>query len=93
MMSELESHIEGTACNKAEKAGWLVRKVKWIGRVGAPDRMFIKNGQIILMEFKKSGKEPSVKQEREHDRFRSQGVEVYLVDDWRVAVDIWGVKH
>lgn len=77
----LESYIETKVCEWARKNGWLVRKLQWIGREGAPDRFFAKVGRIILVEFKRPGEKPRPSQDREIKRLREAGVEVAVVDD------------
>lgn len=75
-----EDVIEDTVVNKAEMAGWFVRKVKYIGRRNAADRIFAKNGRIVFLEFKAPGKEPRPGQEREMARMRAAGIEVHTCD-------------
>ena len=36
---DLESDVEDDVCEWAENHGWLVRKMKFIGRRGCPDRI------------------------------------------------------
>lgn len=89
----IESPIEEWACQQAEDAGWLVRKLKWIGRRSACDRFFAKDGRVVLIEFKRSGEEPSVTQEREMARLADAGVEVHAVDNPLAALRILGVPY
>lgn len=77
----LESYIERRVCDYAKRLGWLVRKLQWIGRHGAPDRLFIKAGRIVFIEFKAPRKKPTKNQEQEIARLRAEGCEVYVVDD------------
>ncbi|MER9680785.1 hypothetical protein NKJ23_15835 [Mesorhizobium sp. M0184] len=66
----------------AENNGWLVRKLQWIGRRSAPDRLFAGYGQLLLIEMKKRGKTPSKDgklsegQRLEFERFAAVGVTV-----------------
>ena len=76
-----ESAIEKKGCFDAEADGWLTRKLTWVGRVGAPDRFMVKNGRVVLIEFKAPGKEARPEQVREHERLREAGVEVYVIDN------------
>lgn len=65
----------------AASLGWFFcRKVQWVGRVSAPDRLFLKAGRYVWVEFKKPGEEPKESQIREHNRMRKEGAEVYVVD-------------
>jgi hypothetical protein len=76
-----ESVIEGAVCDYATVRGWLVRKLGWIGRRGAPDRLFMKGGRAIFVEFKATGEKPDPIQVREIARMRSAGMEVHVIDD------------
>lgn len=76
----LESSIEGVVVTRAEAAGWFQRKVAWLGRKGAPDRVFIKDGRTVWIEFKRPGEAPRLSQVLEHDRMRAGGAEVHSVD-------------
>jgi hypothetical protein len=87
-----ESAIERTVCNKAKLAGWLVRKCKWIGRNGAPDRLFAKGGRMVWIEFKRAGKDAEAHQIREHKRMSKAGLEVHVCDNveqalWILRID------
>lgn len=76
----LEIAIEERVQKFAEARGWLVRKLTWIGRRGAPDRLYMRAGRFVFAEFKQSGKKPSPQQAREHDRIRMTGAEVVTID-------------
>lgn len=89
----LESAIEGPVCHVAELAGWFVRKLQYPGRRGAPDRMFIKGGRVVFIEFKRPGKIPvgETLQSRERDRIVAHGGEAYFVDSIEEACRILGL--
>lgn len=76
----IESEVELAVVAIAEKRGWLVRKMRWIGRDGAPDRFFVRNGVIILPEFKRPHGEPRVLQTLELKRLRRAGVNCPVID-------------
>ncbi len=76
-----EAVIEHAVCGYATNNGWLVRKLRWIGRSGAPDRFFAKSGRMIFIEFKRTDGDARLQQEREHKRLRKAGMEVYVVND------------
>lgn len=84
--------MEDWACDEAEKAGWLVRKLAWKGRRNAPDRFFAKDGRVVLIEFKRPSGAARVTQEREIEALRSAGVEVYLADNPLAALRYLGVS-
>jgi hypothetical protein len=78
---QLESSEENTAVAWAMNNGILVRKLQYIGLNGAPDRMFVVNGKIALIEFKRidrNGRKGrlSEAQVREHALLADAGVNV-----------------
>lgn len=78
----IEANVELPVCEFARGNGWRNRKLKWIGRRGAPDRLFGKKGhKPRLVEFKRPGAKPSKQQLREHERLRNMGFEVYVIDN------------
>lgn len=89
----IESPIEEWACQQAEAAGWLVRKLNWVGRRSACDRFFAKDGRVVLLEFKRPGEEPTQVQAREMTRLANAGVEVHAVDNPLAALRILGVPY
>lgn len=76
-----ERYIEKKVSEYAIKLGWLSRKLQWIGRHGAPDRVYIRKGKIIFVEFKQWKKKPTEHQRLEHERLRAAGMEVYVIDN------------
>ncbi|MEY2655319.1 MAG: hypothetical protein RLZZ524_2347 [Pseudomonadota bacterium] len=72
--------------------GGEVRKVKWIGRRGAPDRVllmgyrrvnrdgFTEEGNTTWIELKAPGVKPEPYQLREHARMRRMGQRVVVID-------------
>lgn len=90
----IESPIEDWVCEKAEAAGWLTRKLKWIGRINGPDRFFAKDGRVVLIEFKRPGGAGArVKQEKEVNRLIAAGVEVHVVDNPLAGLRVLGVEY
>lgn len=76
----LEIDVERTVCHYATEQGWLVRKIVYPGRRGAPDRHFYKGGRLLIMEFKRPvGGRVSGNQKREHERLAAAGFQVHLV--------------
>lgn len=68
----------------AENNGWVVRKLQYVGRRSAPDRLFAGYGQLFLIEMKKKGQTPSKDgklskgQKEEFERFAAVGVKVHV---------------
>lgn len=89
----LERDIEKRLVQRAKELGGEVRKVKWIGRSGAPDRLLMlpwtwsaAEGQwlpvTVWVELKAPGKKPEPHQLREHARMRKMGQRVEVVDSY-----------
>ncbi len=97
MTAILEKQIEAKVCDYAKERGLLVYKFTSPARAAVPDRMFIRpDGKIFFIEFKREGMKPTPAQEREHDRMRGHGVQVFVVDDvttGKWVIDMFGVLH
>lgn len=88
-----EADIEGNVLAAAEADGWFSRKLKWVGRDGAPDRLFVKKGRVVFVEFKEYGKESKGIQLRECKRLKATGAEVHInVDTIAAGCKILGCK-
>jgi hypothetical protein len=77
----LEKQIETKVCDYAKTKGMLAYKFTSPARAAVPDRMFIYNGRMFFIEFKRSGQKPTDAQAREHDRLRQQKINVFVIDD------------
>lgn len=82
-----ESQIESYLVERTKAAGGECRKLKWVGRNGAPDRIVMLNGKVIFIELKAEGlaaffpHTPHERQQhREHERMRKMGQRVEIVD-------------
>jgi hypothetical protein len=93
----LERDVEKYLVERAKALGGECRKVKWLGRSGAPDRIVMlpwlnpaspaevrHTGptQTIWIELKAPGKTPEPHQLREHERMRKMGQRVEVVDSF-----------
>ncbi len=76
----LERTIEAYLVKRTKAAGGEVRKVKWIGRRGAPDRLVMTPNWSVWVELKQSGKKAEPHQEREHARMAAMGHRVLVID-------------
>lgn len=85
---ELEANEEDAAVAWAENNGWLVRKMKYIGRNGAADRFFFGHGAIVMIEFKGPNTPVYEAQVREHARLAAVGVKVHVCRTKDHAVEI-----
>lgn len=91
MTQVLETSIEETVEHVATLHGWLVRKIKWLGRRAAPDRLFAKGGRFIFIEFKRPDEKPTIQQAREHKRLLDAGFEIHTCDSVVSALRVLGL--
>jgi Holliday junction resolvase len=84
---ELEKDIERHASRWASANGWYVRKITSPSSRGIPDRLFVKDGRVVFIEFKArfTGK-ISPNQAREINLLRQHGAEVYVAKSVEEAV-------
>ena len=88
-----EKQFEKKCVELALFYGWFERKCEWIGRRGCPDRLFIKDGRHVFVEFKRPDGTGAVAelQLREHERLEAAGAEVFVVEtyaEFRAALRI-----
>lgn len=88
-----ESQIEKHLVERVKALGGEVRKVQWIGRRGAPDRLVMlppgivvypgpEFGYAIWVELKATGVKVEAHQLREHERMRKMGQRVVVIDSF-----------
>ncbi len=86
-----ESDIEKYLVKRVKELGGECRKLQWIGRNGAPDRLVMlpltplsagkpHEGRTIWVELKAPGQKPRPNQLREHERMRAMGQRVEVID-------------
>ena len=76
-----EGKIEAYLRRRVLETGGRIRKLSWIGRRGAPDRLIWWPGpRLAFVELKAPGKKATPQQAREHDRLRADGFSVLVVD-------------
>ena len=79
----IERDIEDHLVRRANEIGGEVRKVKWIGRRGAPDRVvMLPGGRLYWVELKRPGQKAAPHQAREHERMRGMGQLVVVIDSF-----------
>ena len=86
----LEANVEEKAIRRAKARGFLYRKVQWIGRRGAPDRLFSRaDTGPFFVEFKKPGGTLDPHQVREIKRLRDAGFRVEVIDNIPDAYELF----
>lgn len=76
-----EFDIERKCCDHAEALGLEQRKLAWVGRRDAPDRIFWGDGVLpFVIEFKAPGEEPRRGQLLELLSLQRSGIKTYAVD-------------
>ena len=79
-MAGPEATIERAVCDFAKRRGWLAYKFVSPGNRAVPDRLFVRGGRVVFVEFKAPGKRPTRLQRREHFKLIGAGLAVYVVD-------------
>lgn len=83
-----ESPIEKAAAEWAKQNGWVSYKFASPNKRSVPDRVFIKNGVHVFIEFKKPGEKPSTSQLREQGIMKRHGAVVFNADNFSQVVTI-----
>ncbi|HHW4679894.1 MAG TPA: VRR-NUC domain-containing protein, partial [Xylella taiwanensis] len=79
-MNVLREHsIERYLVSRVRAKGGEIRKVKWLGRHGAPDRIAMLPSGTLWIELKAPGQTCRPHQQREHERMRRMGQRVEVV--------------
>lgn len=83
-----EGKIQKYAKQQAAKAGFLYRRLQWIGRNGAPDVLLVCGfGVVGFCEVKKDeDTQPEPQQMAEHTHLREHGAHMFVVGT-RAEVD------
>ena len=86
----LEKDVEEKWCKVARSHGWKAYKFSSPGNSSVPDRMFIRDGFVFFIEFKRPGKKATPAQEDEHEFMRKNHLRVHVIDnveDGKVLID------
>lgn len=90
-MARNEKKIERDTVRVAELDGWYVKKITTPGRRGSFDRLFIKGGKHIWIEFKDPDGEPSELQIKEHAKLIAHGAEAHFCDNYQEGKTILNI--
>ena len=85
-----ESTIESHLVQRVKALGGEVRKVKWIGRNSAPDRIVMLPENSFWAELKAPGEKPTKAQSREHERMRKMGQRIEIIDSLERIEELLG---
>lgn len=83
-----ESQIEKKACAWAKDNGISTLKLSGPNDRGKADRVFMRGGRIMFLEFKAAGKKPTALQERFLKQRMDDGFVATWTDDYLEAIDI-----
>jgi hypothetical protein len=85
---ESEKDTEKYLRNEIKRIGGIAYKFVSPGNAGVPDRIVCLNGgETIFVELKSEGKRSTVLQQRQQERLRNLGFEVYTDVDTKSKVD------
>lgn len=76
-----EKTVEQHVCDYAKASGCLVLKLNVKGQVGWPDRLFIYQGKVLMIEFKRPGQVPTPIQQYVHNQLKGAGAQVEVIDN------------
>lgn len=86
----LEKTIEAKAVRAAKERGWRSYKFSSPAHRGVPDRLFLRDGRAVFIEFKRPGKKPTRLQARELELIRETGCKAEWTDSVERALEILG---
>jgi hypothetical protein len=81
-----EREVKAYLLKRVAELGGEARKVRWEGRVNAPDWRVMLPPRNFWAELKATGEQPNGGQIREHNRMRRQGEIVHVLDS-RESID------
>ena len=76
-----EAHVESCVCEYARSLGWLEYKFTSPSSKGVPDRIFIRDGVVFFIEFKRLDEECNAMQKEVITTMRNAGVVVHVIDN------------
>ena len=79
-MQTPEHSVAQALTRAAADAGLMARKLRWEGRIGAPDYIILASGRAFFVETKAPGEKPRPSQLAEFARLEKCGFPVAVVD-------------
>lgn len=80
-----EKTVEKKVCDFAKAYGWANKKYKTENERSAPDRIFLRRGVAMFIEFKRYGKRPTVAQANKLQDLRDLGFTALWVDQVEIG--------
>jgi len=77
----LEKDIQSKCVEHARRSNAYARKFSSPANRSVPDYLFVWEGLIWFVEFKRKGKTPTEQQADEHVKIRAAGGKVWVIDD------------
>jgi hypothetical protein len=77
-----ESTIERTVTLHAKRLGWISLKLSGAHDRGKPDRMYLRRGVTVFIEFKAPGKLPTALQNKWIKDLREAGFKATWIDNF-----------
>ena len=88
----LESEIENKAVYLAELQGYVSYKLQFVGKKGAPDRIFFGHGKCVLIEFKRPGQTLDANQEKRHIEIKPIYQHIYVCSSVEAACRVLDIN-
>jgi hypothetical protein len=86
-----EKKVESKSSDVARANGWFTRKYKSPSQSGVQDRIFVKDGMVVFIEYKRIGNEPTGLQCDDASQLRLHGGRVYWTNTVRGTKLILGI--
>jgi len=75
-----ESTIEKKADQVARQNGWYAIKMKSVNNNGLPDKLYIRNGVFLFVEYKAPNEKPRKLQQFVIEQLTQHGAKVVVID-------------
>lgn len=82
----MESKIQNIIKRKLESNGFKVLKIIQLSENGYPDLMALKNGEVIFIEVKDTGKKPTKLQLHRIEQLQKIGFKAFWIDNTDINI-------